>query len=435
MSSLLQSIFINLKHHWKALALSGASQIVNSLTNFVIVLYLVRVMDKSEFGFYSLGFALVLAIAGLISSLIIMQFVVNLPDVPKDQRADYAMHHSIAVFFLGMVLVMLSLLVNSIQTELIIGEMDLRQIILPLAIATFFYSQRDLLIRIAYSEKLESIVLLSTLSVPVGVAIFFTIQWYTKQPLTAPYAMYGIAAGQAAGCMAGLHFLRLPYKGFRIAGIYEAFKDSWQGGRWNILTSIVYSLRTQAHNLIAAPLLGSAALAEMNATRVLVTPAVMAIPPLTQILMPRLGEKRKQGMEAIKHYAFLSTSMLTAFSLLYTLLLLVLLPWALPLALGEAYQHTGNLVMAWCLVTVFLALRNGLTMVLQVVRVFRELLTANMIAAAVAILLVIVLSMMLGSLGAIIAIAIAEVVLCFCLGKLMQSRLVKSAASEKINLL
>ncbi|MBV6389872.1 MAG: hypothetical protein JNIBNLAF_01523 [Nitrosomonas europaea] len=435
MNNSFQSIFINLKHHWKALALSGTSQMVNSLTNFVVVLYLVRVMDKSEFGFYSLGFALMLTLAGLISSSIIMQFVVNLPDIPKIQRADYAMHHSAAVFLLGMILIILGLFVNSIQTELIIGEMDLRQIILPLAIATFFYSQRDVFVRIAYSEKLEFTVLLITLFIPIGMVIFFIIQWYTEQPLTAFCAMYGIAAGQAAGCMAGLHFLKLPYKKFRVAGVYEAFKDSWQGGRWNILSNIVYSLRSQAHNLIAAPLLGAAALAEMNATRVLVTPAVMAIPPLTQILMPRLGEKRKQGVEVIKRYAFLSIGMLTAFSLLYTLLLLVLLPWVLPLALGEAYQHTGNLVMAWCLVTVFLALRNGLAMVLQVVRVFRELLTANMIAAAVAILLVIVLSMMLDNLGAIIAIAIAEVVLCFCLGKLMQSRLVKNAGPEKISLL
>lgn len=423
MNNSFKLFFNSLRNNWKALALSSANQILNSLTNFVIVLYLVRVMDKSEFGLYSLGFALMLMIAGLISSLITVQFVVNLPDLPKAQHMDYAMHNAIAVFLLGMILIILGILVDSIQMVLIIGEADVQQIILPCAVATVFYSQRDFLIRVAYSERRESIVLLSALAVSAGMAAFFIVEWYLKQPLSAPHALYGLAVGQMTGCVAGLLFLRFSYRKLNIANIRQVFKDSWQGGRWNILTNVAYNLRTQAHNFIIAPLLGMVALAEVNAARVLVTPAVMAIPPLTQILMPRLGEKRKQGITAIKHYALLSIGVLTAFSLLYTLLLFVLLPWALPLALGEAYQHIGHLVLAWCLVSVALALRNGLTMVLQVIRAFRDLFFANVIAAAVAILLVIVLSMMLDSLGAIIALAIAEIVLCFSLAKLLQSKL------------
>jgi len=428
MNSSFRSLLNSFKQNWRALALSGANQMIGSLTNFVVVLYLVRVMEKSEFGFYSLGFALMLMIAGLISSLIIVQFVVNLPDLPKIERVNYAMHHSIAVFLLGMIPVILGVLIDSIQMAFIIGEANVQQIILPCAAATFFYSQRDFLVRVAYSERRESIVLISALAVSAGMAAFFIVEWYLKQSLSASRALYGIATGQMTGCVIGLFFLKFPYSKFNFTSVLQVFKDSWQGGRWNILTNVLYNLRTQAHNFVVPPLLGMVALAEMNAARVLVTPAVMAIPPLMQILMPRLGEKRKEGITAIKHYALLSIGVLAAFSLLYTLLLIVLLPWALPLALGEAYQHVGYLVMAWCLVSVFLALRNGLTMVLQVIRAFRDLFFVNVIAAAVAILLVIALCTTFDSLGAIIALAIAEIVLCFSLVKLLQSKLAEQVS-------
>lgn len=407
----------------KAFSVSMLNQLVSSGTNFAIILYLVRVMEKSDFGLYSLGFALMLLLAGLISSSIAVQFVVNLPDQPQAQRAEYALSHAVAVFVLGVAMTAMAALISTVPLSPIIGDAHTPQIILPLVAAGAFYSLRDLLMRVAYAERRESVVLMSTLAATAGTAAALIYYWQAHYPLTAVRALLALAAGQVAGSLAGLAQLRLPYRSFNVKGVRRAFSDSWAGGRWNILTNIVYNLRSQAHNFVVAPLLGMAALAEVNAARLLVTPAVMTIPPLTQVLMPRLAAKREQGTSVIAHYALFSVGGLSAFALLYSALLLTLLPWALPLTLGEAYQHIGILVGAWCLVAVVLALRNGLTMVLQVVRAFRDLLFANAAAAVVAILLAVALTFTLGSLGAIIAVAIAEIVLSIFLVKLLRARL------------
>lgn len=407
----------------KALSVSALNQVVSSGTNFAIVLYLVRVMEKPDFGLYSLGFALILLLAGLISSSIAVQFVVNLPDQPREQRGEYAMHHSTAVFVLGTALVIVGLLIVAPSAPLHIGGVDLQKIVLPLVIAAAFYSQRDMLMRVAYAERREIVVLASTLAVTGGVAGVFIYQSLVHQPISAVGGLFAIVVGQLSGCVAALLLLRLPYKKLNFIGLRHAFTDSWSGGRWNILTNIVYNLRAQAHNFVVAPLLGMAALAEINAARVLVTPAVMAIPPLTQILMPRLADKRNQGVGAITRYAVLAIGGLAAVSLLYSLLLLTALPWVLPLTLGGSYQNVGGLVIAWCLVTVVLALRNGLTIVLQVIRAFRDLLIANVAAAVMAIGCSIALATSFGSLGAIIALAVAEIGLCVFLVKLLRKRL------------
>lgn len=406
----------------KAVALSILSQAVSSGTNFLVVVYLVRMMDKHDFGLYSLGFALMLLFAGFITSSIGVQFVVNVPDQLPVRRAAYAMHHSLAVAILGSILIAMALLLVVISDLLAFGNEDGRTIGLPLAVAAALYSQRDILMRVAYVEKRELVVLVSTMAVTAGIAGVFLYFWFTERRPSVPGALFAIATGQAAGCLAGLVMLRLPIRGVSAEGIRVAFKDAWVGGRWNLLTSAVYSLRTQAHNFVVAPLLGMGALADINAARVLVTPALMAIPPLTQVMLPRLAGKRHTGMSTILKYGKLAIGGLTAFAVLYAILMLVTMPTVLHLALGEDYRHVGALVMAWCLVTVALAVRNGLTLVLEVVRAFPELSVANVLAAAVAVFSAMALSMSFGGLGAIVAMAVAEISLCLVLAWLLRTK-------------
>jgi O-antigen/teichoic acid export membrane protein len=407
----------------KALSVSLLNQLVSSGTHFAIVLYLVRVMEKSDFGLYGLGFALMLVLAGLISSSVAVQFVVNVPDQPQEQRLDYALHHAIAVFLLGLGLVALGALVSAAPWRMVIGGASLREIMFPLALSAAFYSQRDLLMRVAYSERRETVVLVSSIAVSIGTATVFTLFWQAGQPLSVGHTLIALALGQAAGCLVALLLLPLPYRSFTVKGLGQAFLDCWGGGKWNFLTNVVYNVRTQAHNFVVAPLLGLGALAEINAARVLVTPAVMVIPPLSQVLMPRLAGKRGSDAPAMTRYAMTTIGGLATVAFLYAALLLALLPWVLPLVLGEAYQNAGVLVMAWCVVAVTLAVRNGLTLVLEVVRAFRDLLWANLAAAVSALVLVTALAIGLGSLGAIAALAIAELFLCTLLLKLLKRQL------------
>lgn len=406
----------------RAFVVSGASQAVSSLTNFGIVLFLVRAMDKPEFGLYSLGFALVLMAAGLVTDSIAVQFVVNLPDQAERRRALYAANHMAAVAVVGVVAVIVAVVMATGLEELAPDAGRMAHLPVPVVTAAAAYTVRDLLMRVAFSERREHLVLGGNVAVAIAVAAAFILTVLYERELSAASALYVYAAGQSAGALCALLLLRLPIRDIRSDGVCQAFRDSWAGGKWSVLTSLTYTMRTQAHNFVIAPLLGIAALAEVNAARVLLTPAVMAIPPFTQVILPRLAERRRQGGAELLGAATRWVGLLTLAAMSYCFALMFLLPWILVLTLGNEYAHIGPLVGAWCVVTVALALRNGLTIALQSVRAFRELMILNFLAAAVALGLGFELARLLGGAGAIGALAVSELVLCGALLVLIRSK-------------
>lgn len=409
------------KNLGRALSISVLNQVISSGTNFAIIVYLVRSLDKEQFGLYSLGFALTLLVAGLTSSLISTQFVVNLPDQAIDQRRIYAAGHAVALLVLGFGAVGFGALLIWLQIPLQLGAVDLRPLLLPVTVSAGFFALREFFVRVAYSEREETIALLSSISVACAVIVSFGLLAIKQHPIFAQTAIYIYGGGQFFGALVALLLLRLPRHGVSKAGLTTAFRDSWPGGRWNILTNLIYNVRTQVHNLLVGPILGAVALAEVNAARVLVTPAIMMIPPLTQILLPRLAEKRNQGVDRLFRIALMFVGLLAAIASAYSLILLAGLSWIIPLVLGDQYAHVGPLVLAWCVVALLLASRNGLTIALQALRAFRDLMLANLISAIFAVLAAIIMIQLFFAPGAVWALAISELVLCVVLIAMIRS--------------
>ncbi|MEF8761572.1 MAG: hypothetical protein V5B36_18165 [Candidatus Accumulibacter sp. UW25] len=432
MKNIFQAVRSGLRRYWNRLVVSSTSQAVSSLTNFGIALFLVRELEKEQYGLYGLGFSLTLIIVGLVTSSICVQFVVNLPDQSNDQRISYAMHHMGCVVLVGLVLMMIAALICFISFRSTIhGLTILRELSLPVTSAAAIHSVRDFMTRMAYSERREVAVLVSNISVALSVAagLFGVLQ--TGIELTAGICLYVYALGQMFGCLFGLRVYALPWRHFSFGKMRLAFVESWRGGRWSVMTSLTYNLRTQAHNIVLPPLLGVSALADVNAARVLVTPAVMAIPAFTQVLLPRLAEQRGQGASKLFRTAGMAIGGLFAVALLYSAVLITCLPWLLPLALGVAYSGIGALVVAWCIVTAFLAMRNGLSITLQVLRAFRDLMLANLAAALLAIAAALLLVKTLGGLGAILALALAELMLCLVLILILRKRIQAEAVTKR----
>lgn len=395
----------------RALCVSVTSQIVSSATNFFLSMYLVRTIPREEFGVYTMGFAALLLIAGLVSAAIGVQFVVNLPRQTTNQRDAYAVHHVVAIGVLGLLVAVCGAALTFIPWSLQIGGAPISDIAFPAALGAAAYALRDILVRVAFSERREFAVLFSSLGTTLGTVLVLGSLWWLA---IAPSAFNGLLAygvGQLLGAVMAAVLLRLPWHRLEIGGLREAYRDSWHGGRWHLLTGVAYSMRTQAHNLVVAPMLGVAAIADMNAARILVTPAVMAIPPITQVFQPRLAESCARGLAALLQMtAFVGVTLLSI-ALLYASMLLLLLPWLLPLVLGNGYQHVGGLVVAWCVVVVLLALRNAVAIALQAVRAFRPLLFANTAASMFALMATLMMGRLFGAEGAVAGLASAEALL------------------------
>jgi len=406
----------------KSLSISFISQAVSSLTNFCIVLYLVRVLDKMEFGQYSFGFALILFISGLICAFIGVQFVVNLPDQSLDSRANYTLHHLVLIIMGGFIVICVAF-ISKIIIKTTFPDLSVITLIFPVAVASVLYALRDLLMRFAFSERREGLVFVSNVVVAVTITTLFFIISVTGNSIKASSALYAYAIGQAAGSIYVIMIFNLPWREANLLKIIQAFYESWTGGRWHILTTLVYSLRAQAHNFVVTPILGFAALAEVNAARILLTPAIMAIPPSTQVIMPRFAEQRAKGNKKLFQTSMIWIVTLSSIAIIYSILLLFFSPWVVPLALGKEYSHTGPLIIIWCFAIVFSVFRNGVSVALLVIRSFRRLLYANIVATIMTIVFAITFARIFGAGGAVFALALSEFLLSIMLFVLLKTQL------------
>jgi len=408
-----------LRQNGGALAFSGASQVISSLTNFGVVLYLVRVLQKEEFGMYSLGFSVYLILAAILAALFAVQYVVNNPDQPQYEQRIYALHHVAAMTLSCTGIVLLALFLKAVLDNVSFRFQMVNELIVPVALCTFSFAIRDMATRIAFVERKENIVMGSIITIAVITASMFFMTHSLTVPSSAMMGLVIIAMSQFAGAVYIMTRLRLPWSSMNVKDLRRAFIQSWQGGRWHALTSVVYSIRNQAHNFIVLPILGLAALAEINAARVLVTPALMVIPPLYQVAMPRLADIRKFKPNSFHHYILITTFSLIFFALVYSLILLLMVDTLLPLVLSSDYAGLGYLVIAWSAATIFMAARNGLSMGLEISRVFKNLLAVNVIAAFIVVFVTALLAKLWGNVGAIWGIALVEFMLCLMLFKLL----------------
>ncbi|WP_158713794.1 lipopolysaccharide biosynthesis protein [Metapseudomonas resinovorans] len=404
--------FIKVRGFSKSLSISLANQIISSASNFGILLYLLRELEKLEFGTYSLGFATILLISGCTVSLFSVPLAINLPRLPVDQRKAYTLNQLVISGAIGGLIVLIGLAASwTLEAYLPATE-----IYLAVALSSAFYGLRDLLSRLAFSERKESVVLTSTTISSVTIFLGFFLTNILNQRLTDETSLLIYAASQFTGLLTTYLLLKLPkISSITTAGLKDSFIRSWGGGKWNLMTNITYNLRTQAHNFISAPILGFVALAEINAARTFVTPAILLIPPLSQIVTPRLAQLRTTNPSRLLRISTLTTLTLLAICLIYAATLLPLLPWALPIITDGKYPDIDNLIFLWCANTILLSVRNGLSITLEVTENFKEIFKCNLISAVFAIIASTTLSLHLGGEGALIALISTELLLCILL--------------------
>lgn len=403
----------------KAISVGFLNQLITSGTNFLIVVYLVQEMVKSEFGIYSIAFGLILMLSGLISSFLTIQFVVNYAD-NKVKNRNYIANYFCSITIFGFTAFIVGSLVMCALHKIVLQEESYTTLYIATFSATITYSLREFLVRVAYSIKKEVFVLYSSALVALLIAIcYYYLSKNAYFSLGAFEAILVLTFSYFIGFVLLLLLMKIKLSESTIIGIKLVFIEAWVGGRWNIITNLVYHVRTQIHNVIVPALIGINALADVNAARVLATPAIMAIPPLIQVIMPRLVERQSKSGKIDKKFTLYIIGGLSGLSATYTILIFPFLPIIIPMALGEEYKNIGVLVVMWCFVAIIMAARNGMTMILQIAKKFKSLMMVNTITAVISTLAATILCLLLDMQGAVLALFVAEISLLLMLANIL----------------
>lgn len=403
----------------KALSISVLNQVVSSGTNFALGIYFVRMLPPAEFGLYGIGFAISLFYAGIGNALFLTQMVVHAPDKAPEDRLPYAgrmfllvvLFCSATLFLATMLLLLGGFLFESVAHH--------AQLVGATIAASVAYLLKDFFVRHAYNVRHESWSLSIHGAIAITMAVLLGLQHQNIPSLNVEMALWMYATAQASGAILGCLVAKLPVAVHHRSELHSDLREALEGGKWASVTNLVYFARTQAYTIVVGAVLGPVAVAKINAARLLVTPAIMLMPALSQVVMPRLAAVRNQGASQLLRLGRWFSVGLLAVALFYSVILLSCYDSISNIVFGGHYNDLFLLTAIWCFWTILSCVRNGIALVAQVLKKFKEISNSNIVAAILSLGGTYVFTITNDLPGALAGVVLSEVLLIIMLFRVL----------------
>jgi O-antigen/teichoic acid export membrane protein len=394
------------------LTLSLTNQIISSGGNFLLSIYLARVLSLADYGIYGIGYGLCMLYVGVGNAVILTQMSVNMSAQETGQRDAYAAKMLNAVLALGACVLTLAAIGFVIakfafpDAPIFFGKVS------AVAVAAALFLCNEFFISYAYLQRQESLALVVN---GLTISLLF-ICLYIEHALgigpSVEHTLYFYALGSAVGAATAYKLSSIKVRD----GIHEfapTITDSWRHGRWALGGVIVTWMQSQAYAYIAMFFLGSTGVGLVNAARLFISPFSFLLSAIQKITIPRLADLRQSNPSRVLHVSVLLTAGLTIMTILYSIVLLSNVNLVSEFVLGRRDESIGGLIGIWCLVLIFQMVRAGGGVLLQVQKKFRILTLLNIPSAVIAVGLAFLLTQKIGAIGAIWSVAIGEVALSF----------------------
>jgi len=353
--------------------------------------------------------------AGAGNALLPTQMVVHLPEKAEQERLPYAARIFCALLLLcagSMGLVGLGGLGSIAIALRFVPE---AQFAFAVAAASTLFLLKDFFVRLAYSVRREQLALLVNVTIAATAGVILLAVRSAGIRLTTSSALMIFAFSQAGGCAAGLFLYGLPLRSVRWRPLVADAVECWTHGRWALGVVGINWVQTQAYAYVTLLSLGAAAVGRANAGRLLISPFLLLVTAVNQLVVPRLAELRITGSASMLRAGRWITAVSVAAGALYSAALLAGSDSIVPALLGPSYSQMFPLAFAWCVALLSMLLRDGMTNVLVASKRFRALTYANLGGAAAALGGVFILIRLLGAPGAIVGTAVGDVVLAILL--------------------
>lgn len=190
------------------------------------------------------------------------------------------------------------------------------------------------------------------------------------------------------------------------------FQLLWSLSRWALVGSIAGWLVNNSYLYVAGGLLGVAALADLNAARLLLIPISILSVAWSRVARPTLGQLiAATEWDSIRRFLLKSTLAMEGFTVVYVAALWLAFPWLSAHVLGEKYQHISHLLLLWGIYFAVNSARNVGTTLLTSFGAFKALFWQGLASLPVLLIACWVLIPrfgVIGALGAMIAVEVWE---------------------------
>ncbi len=376
----------------KAAARAVTAQAIGAAGTFGLNLALIAVQTKQEYGTFAVGFGFIFLLGGALTAYLGPPLTREWGNASRARFGTY--------LILACVLGLASTPLVVMASALVFGHAGLA---LAVCLSAVSFSLRDLSFRAAYAVGSERVLVfantLGALSLVFACAIF----WLYSQSVSPEVALAAYGASQLVSAYIVVLSLRSHLGALGVRCIGPVLRQIHGAGAWMIAASLAYNVRATMHSFLAIPLGGAVAIAEVNAVKLLIQPAILIIAPMSNLAAARLVravDARGARKSVIAIFVGMSAFYAAA---------LIAIAFADILPLPAAYASAHLIAPIWALTLIAIGARVACTTAAEAVGASRLILFANLLGLIVAAIAGIALANF-GLVGIVVAIFVGEAV-------------------------
>ena len=216
-------------------------------------------------------------------------------------------------------------------------------------------------------------------------------------------------SGLSAGLIYGLKVCRYE----DAVKIKESFRENWIYGRWSLLGVCVTHLQGYSYIYLLGTLMGSAAVAEVSASRLLLMPLIFIEAGWSKLAIPHGARLREQGrqMQFFKRLVFIAL----AFSLciaLYVILLYALSDLLRRFMFTDKYENFEEYILYWGVVFIIGFIKANASFGLQALKKFDIIAKLNLVTMILTVICCYIFIQHYGIKGGLVGLIIGNAALC-----------------------
>ncbi len=388
-------------------AIASLDQALNSLANLGITLLLLKLVPKIDFGYFNIVITVISYFTWIQSAIITTPLNVLLASKNTEEESLFSSAlfkgQTVIITVFSIIIIVFSLLVYFVFYDSII--------FLIIAAASFSLIgilSRSYFRQLAYAQELPQKALKQDL--------LFTIFYFAFIGLTLLISKFNIVT-LILGMGISNILVFILYNINECSRVHfndlkSAFKETWVYGRWSLLGVTVTYVQSYSYQYLIAIMIGSLAVADNSASRLLMSPLSFMLAGWGSIVRPRGSKLREQNLlNKFFKELVLASVLTTALIILYMLLLYYTGDILQRFLFTDKYKDSMEYVFYWGGIFIFQYIVANASFGLQVIKKFKNIALINIFTMLITIITSYFLILKFQIKGALFASMIGEVIL------------------------
>lgn len=270
--------------------LAAFDQGLISLVNLIVQLILIKTVSKDEYGYYSLGLSIIMYLMSFQNAVVNTPITVSLAEKDEYEKNKYVASVFNGQFLFLLIICSIGAVISSVYLTFN-RESLLAALIMSLFIGSFGVLNREFLRSFFFAEEKP----LKVLKLDFYYALLYlSLIGVTSLVFKLNVPLVIIFMGLAASFDSLILNKSFKYK-FNFDEMKKSFKENWLISKWALIGITVTHLQGFSYLYIIGLFIGSAAMGEVSASRLLFMPLGLVINGWGNVIRPYGAKLREEG--------------------------------------------------------------------------------------------------------------------------------------------